>query len=262
MRALLNALPAHTYLRLKWNFAKLFDRRTFEDLQRLRRNTTPGTASLRDFDQKKAIFIHIPKCAGIAVKRALFEDIATAHTKLSTYGKVFEPELFLTYFKFTFVRNPWDRLVSAYHFLQRGGYGDADKKWFERELSGYKDFDDFVRNWLKAENIHKHIHFIPQVEFLQDENNDGVKIDYVGLYENIENDFDYIARRLGLENTLKRENASPHKSYKDYYCGATREIVRAVYLRDIERFGYDFENSRLAAQIAARDAALPEAGAA
>lgn len=216
----------------------------------------PGAASLRDFENKKAIFIHIPKCAGIAVKKALFDDIATAHTKLTVYCRIFEPDLFLTYFKFTFVRNPWDRLVSAYHFLKGGGYGEGDKKWFARELGGYRDFDDFARNWLKPENIHRHIHFHPQVEFLEDENHDAIKIDYVGLYENIESDFHYIARRIGVDRTLKKENISTHKSYRDYYNETTRRIVSEVYRQDIERFGYDFENSNLATQIAHRDAAL------
>jgi hypothetical protein len=258
MKRLLNVLPTRAYLQLKWNYGKFFHRDAFDELQQLRRTTVDGTFSFKEFDDKKAIFVHIPKCAGVAVKRALFGNLSGGHTKLSMYCRVFEPELFLTYFKFTFVRNPWDRLVSAYHFLRGGGYGDADKKWFERELGIYRDFDDFVRNWLRAENIHKHIHFCPQIEFLQDENNSGIKVDYIGLYENIESDFTYVAKRLGADRGLEKGNTSSHKSYKDYYCEATREIVGEVYLQDINRFGYDFENSNIAVQIANRDATLLE----
>ena len=257
MKRLLNLLPARAYLRLKWNYSKLFERESFEQRQDLRHTTTCGTFSFKEFDRKKAIFVHIPKCAGIAVKKALFDDLSGGHTKLSTYCTVFEPELFLSYFKFTFIRNRWDRLVSAYHFLKGGGYGEADKNWFARELGNFRDFDEFVRNWLKAENIRKHIHFIPQMEFLEDENNDGIKVDYIGLYENIEDDFNHIAKRLGVGETLKKRNGSNHESYKDYYCDTTREIVRNVYLKDIERLGYDFENSNIARQVAARDATLP-----
>lgn len=258
MKSLLNVLPVRAYLQLKWTYARTFDRQTFNELQRLRHETTLGTFSFREFDRKKAIFIHIPKCAGIAIKQALFDDLSGGHTKLSAYCRVFEPELFLTYFKFTFIRNPWDRLVSAYHFLKAGGYDEADRKWFARELGGYTDFDDFVRNWLRPDNIYKHIHFCPQIEFLEDSNHRGVKVDYIGLYENIANDFDYIARRLSVGNTLQHGNASRHKSFREYYCDTTREIVHQIYRRDIAQFGYDFENSRTAAQIAARDAgALP-----
>ena len=71
MRRLLNVLPARTYLQLKWQYAKLFDRREFAALQQLRRVTTPGLASLRDFDQKKAFaamrlscFVIVPACIG------------------------------------------------------------------------------------------------------------------------------------------------------------------------------------------------------
>jgi hypothetical protein len=256
MKRLLNVLPARAYLQLKWNYGRLFDRKAFEELQKLR-YTTQGTFSFKEFDRKKAIFVHIPKCAGIAVKRVLFDDLSGGHTKLTTYCRVFEPELFLSYFKFTFIRNPWDRLVSAYHYLQGGGFAEGDKKWFERELGRYGDFDDFVRNWLRTENIRKHIHFIPQVEFLEDENNSGVKVDYIGFFENIESDFNYIAGRIGVDNTLKKGNASSHNGYWDYYSETTREIVRDVYRRDIERFGYEFDNSSLARQVANRDAALP-----
>lgn len=255
MKRLLNTLPVRAYLTLKWNYASLFDREAFQALQDLR-HTTQGTFSFKEFDRKKAIFVHIPKCAGIAVKRVLFDDLSGGHTKLATYCRVFEPELFLSYFKFTFIRNPWDRLVSAYHYLQGGGFGERDKRWFERELGGYKNFDDFVRNWLRTENIRKHIHFIPQVDFLEDESHNGVTVDYIGFYENIDNDFNFIANRIGVVSALKQRNASSHKSYKNYYCETTRDIVRDVYRRDIERFNYDFENSHLAQQIASRDAGL------
>lgn len=258
MKILLNVLPTRAYLQLKWTLGKHFDRKAFDRLQQLRHTTEGGSFSFREFDKRRAIFVHIPKCAGVAVKRALFQNLSGGHTKLPTYCRVFEPRLFLAYFKFTFVRNPWDRLVSAYHFLREGGYGDADKAWFERELGMYADFDDFVRNWLRVENLHKHIHFCPQGEFLEDKNNSGVRVDYVGFYENIENDFNYIARRLGVDNYLKKGNTSAHRSYKNYYSDTTREIVHGIYSKDIERFGYDFDNSNVASQIESRDAALPE----
>lgn len=257
MKRILNVLPTRVYLGLKWNCGKRLDRDTFNRLQLLRHTVTDGTLSLMEFDRRKAIFVHIPKCAGIAVKKALFDDLSGGHTKLSTYCLAFEPERFLTYFKFTFVRNPWDRLVSAYHFLKAGGYGEADKRWFDGELGTYKDFDDFVCNWLRRENMHKHIHFCPQVDFLEDGNHRGVHVDYVGFYENIEDDFKYIAKRMGVDAELHKRNTSSHESFQDYYREKTREIVRRLYQRDIERLGYDFENSNLATQVAKRDAALP-----
>lgn len=249
-------LPSRTYLQLKWSYGKVFDRHTFNELQELRRTVRGETLSLQEFDKKKAIFVHIPKCAGIAVKKALFDDLSGGHTKLTTYCRAFEPDLFLSYFKFTFIRNPWDRLVSAYHYLSNGGYGARDREWFERELATYNDFDDFVCNWLRPENLHKHIHFCPQVDFVEDRNHRGVGVDYLGFYENIEEDFNYIANRIGVAKTLQKRNSSSHSSYKQYYREATREIVRSVYRKDIERFGYNFDNSSTATQIANRNASL------
>jgi len=254
MKRLLSALPIRAYLQLKWTYGKLFDRTMHRELQQLRHTITRGSLSLQEFDRRRAIFVHIPKCAGIAVKKALFDDLSGGHIKLSTYCRTFEPDLFLAYFKFTFVRNPWDRLVSAYHFLKGGGYGERDRQWFERELSAYGDFDDFVCKWLRPENMGKHVHFWPQSDFLVDRNHSGVKVDYVAFYENIDEDFRFIARRIGVEKELRKQNTSSHKSYMDYYRDETREIVRNLYLADIERFGYDFENTNLPAQIANRDA--------
>ncbi len=241
-RFLLSSLPTELYLELKWHHCKLFDKRLFESLQKKRQVVTTDSYSFKPFDDKKAIFVHIPKCAGVSVCRSLFGNLAGGHTTLSLYCNVFEPKKFLRYFKFAFVRNPWDRLVSAYHFLRRGGFCDDDRQWFKRELSGYNDFDDFVRHWVTEENVLKYRHFWPQSHYLVDRNNPGVTVDYIGFFENIDDDFHHVARILGVEAELPRSNESAHRDYKAYYSAETRRIVKLVYDEDINRFGYDFDN--------------------
>ena len=75
---------------------------------------------------------------------------------LKEYSTVFEPATFQSYFKFTFVRNPYDRLVSAFHYLKQGGMNEKDKAFKEQELSSFENFGDFVRNWITSENIWKY----------------------------------------------------------------------------------------------------------
>ena len=98
---------------------------------------------LHSFSEKKQIFIHIPKTAGISVVKAFFRDVnLEGHRSVYFYKQVFGKDL-SEYFIFTFVRNPWDRLYSAYKFLQKGGINIHDKNAFDMYLSEYNDFEDF-----------------------------------------------------------------------------------------------------------------------
>ena len=74
---------------------------------------------LKVFDKKKCIFFHIPKTAGISLVKALFGDLDWGHRDVKYYRNVFNKKKFDSYFKFTFVRNPYDRLFSAYSFLKK-----------------------------------------------------------------------------------------------------------------------------------------------
>ena len=74
---------------------------------------------LKVFDEKKCIFFHIPKTAGISLVKALFGDLDWGHRDVNYYINVFDKKRFNDYFKFTFVRNPYDRLFSAYSFLKK-----------------------------------------------------------------------------------------------------------------------------------------------
>ena len=102
-------------------------------------------------NQYKCIFIHIPKAAGTAVTQALFGPVSR-HVPYFEYEKA-NPRKFKRYFKFAFVRNPWDRLVSTYFFLKRGGLNEMDRQWAEKNLSVFDNFDSFVRGWVNEENI-------------------------------------------------------------------------------------------------------------
>ncbi|HTL74630.1 MAG TPA: sulfotransferase family 2 domain-containing protein, partial [bacterium] len=79
------------------------------------------------FDQHRCIFVHVPKCAGISLVKSLFGDFDCGHTNLRRYQIMFAPAEFNGYFKFTIVRNPFDRVVSAFLFLKKGGVNEKDR---------------------------------------------------------------------------------------------------------------------------------------
>ncbi|PTB82515.1 hypothetical protein C9933_01775, partial [Methylophaga nitratireducenticrescens] len=177
--SIIKNLPIPLYLRLKRYHFRIFHNSKYKNFQAQRKKITSDGFSYKPFDDLKAIFVHIPKCAGISINKSLFGNLAGRHTTLDDYIKIFEPKAIENYFKFTIVRNPWDRVVSAYFFLLKGGLNSQDKTFFDQELSGYPDFDSFVRNWLNKENIWKWHHFRPQFHYILDTHN-KVSLDFIG----------------------------------------------------------------------------------
>ena len=138
------------------------------------------------------------------------------------------------YFKFAFIRNPWDLVVSTYHYLKKvfaehAHLGLVDPDYDHILKTG--GFGDFVRAYpmINAD----------MTSFISD--SDGhLLVDFVGRCERIEEDFEVICRRIGVTATLRHENVTEHAHYREYYNGATRAIVEEHFRRDIERFGYKF----------------------
>ena len=87
-------------------------------------------------DKYKIIFIHIPKNAGISIEEALF-DKKIGHKSILQFES-HNLKKYHEYFKFTVVRNPYDRLVSAFHFLKKGGRNPVDKAWSDNNLKDIK----------------------------------------------------------------------------------------------------------------------------
>lgn len=193
------------------------------------------------FDRHKCIFIHVPKAAGTSVAQSMFGHLVS-HRPAYDYF-IDNPRKFREYYKFTFVRNPWDRLVSAYHYLKAGGMDERDEAWAQAHLSSYATFEEFVYNWVNHENIRKKNHFRPQIEFL----NDGIPgsrrimVDFVGRVERIDEDLGRVAHVLDMNVRLSRTNTSSRVAYQTYYSGEMEKIIRNVYADDIEVFGYTFD---------------------
>jgi len=249
---LLSLLPTRLYLEAVHLESKLRYSALYRKLQDQRLRVTDSDYSFLPFDESRSIFVHVPKCAGVSVCRTLYGNLAGGHTTLREYTRIFEPARLLEYFKFTIVRNPWDRLVSAYHFLQGGGFDHRDAEWFESELSRFEDFDDFVRGWVNATNIWSWHHFRPQHHYMHDPKG-RISVDFVVLLENLDEDLEVVRRRIEWHGSLPESNRSRHRPYSDYYTSDTRRIVAEVYARDIALLDYSFDNSSLARQIANRD---------
>ena len=207
----------------------------------------------------KCIFVHIPKSAGRSVRESLFDNAPGAHRTLAGYQAVLPPELFAESFKFTFVRNPWDRLVSAFFYLKNKDMR-SNQRWAKENLSHFQDFNAFVTRWLTRENIWSYVFFRPQHQFLCLEDKQPA-VDFIGFYENLLPDFRIVCDRIKSSATLQEKNRNSLRTqdFREYYTDETRNIVAEVYADDIQMFGYTFDNSSLPEQIAARDKTALEA---
>ena len=181
------------------------------------------------------IFIHINKTAGTSVGKAIglpVKDHLTAREVIARIGR----DQWDTAYKFTLVRNPWDKVVSHYEYRRKK---DKTKiatrnmpfsEWVRKTYGEPKD--SFYYNNPRS--------FQPQVEWLKD-NEGRITIDFVGKFESINTDFKQIQSAIGLDTELPHLNASKRARYQSYYNDETRDIVERWFHEDISVFGYNFE---------------------
>lgn len=192
------------------------------------------------FQETKSIFIHIPKAAGTSISRAIY-GMNVGHKKAIDYCNISTKE-FNKYYRFSFVRNPWDRVVSAYNFAKQGGteyVQPIPNSIYQSEV--FSNFETFVTQWLPNANLHmEDVVFAPQYWYIYD-SNAKLLVDFVGKIEYLEKDLKIIENRLKTNIELKRLNKSTRNiDYRNYYNEKTKAIVAKVYHKDIELFNYDF----------------------
>jgi hypothetical protein len=194
------------------------------------------------------IFVHIQKTGGNSVRTALGGDIfdARKHFMARELRQAYGSAVWDPCFKFSFVRNPWDRLVSWWSMIDNARpYVDRARPpnaFFGYVIERATSFEDFLRHCddeIVDPDGRKNI-FRNQIDYLVDDNGEVI-VDFVGRFERLQEGFDEISRRLGQAPVmLQRTNASERKGYTEYYTPATAQIVERHYSRDIEQFGYRF----------------------
>lgn len=201
--------------------------------------------------KRKFIFIHIYKNAGSSITRALLPHTSsrirneTRHLlkrlNLERFGPQPYPDhiraaellkrmgpAFHDYFSFAIIRNPWDWQVSLYtYMLKHTGHSQ------HQFIKSLPDFDAYIDWRCRAEVRY-------QKDFLFSTDGEQL-VDFIGRFENLENDFQTICERIGVRAVLPRINVSRSKSYREYYNPKTIEMVRDTFGADIQRFNYEFE---------------------
>lgn len=229
---------------------------------------------------KKFIFFHVAKVAGLSLREALNPYIREPEkfkirrplkmidgkvnplyliwesALLHASAKVTRDELgepiFSDYFKFAFVRNPWDWQVSMYHFILK-----EKEHPHHQQVSTFSSFSDYVKWMIGEEKPFARGAKRFQKDMLCDELG-NIIVDYVGRYENLDYDFSYICQFLNLNAKIPFLNKSTHKPYQYYYDQDTYNLVAKYAKDDIDLFGYSFESYQNSAEYFQRKAVVNE----
>lgn len=213
-------------------------------------------------EQQKAIYFDIPKVACSSLKRVWAQVLdvmvepgnpsETIHLAHFPYAKTYQiHKRYPDYFKFCFVRNPWDRLVSCYMDKikdAQGGIYRHHENYFVHyfESRGIcpenMTFEEFVDVVYTISDDEAESHFRSQHCFIQNHRGDIVA-DFVGRFERINHDFALVAEKLGISVALPHLRSTVRRDYREYYSDRAIERVSRRYARDIELFGYSFSTA-------------------
>ena len=205
------------------------------------------------FDRKIA-FIHIPKTAGQSIEDLFEFELDNHHYFGNNNGydfshctiKNMQSKIDISnFFKFSFVRNPFDRLVSEFFYRS-----ELKHNWVFKRLKMKKySFDDFVNGFYEYKlsfDINKssdESHFYSQFDFIYIDNK--ISVDFLGRFENLKNDISTLKKKFNINKNIIHINKTNHYHYSSYYSATTKSMVEKIYEKDFNAFNYDFSKSKL-----------------
>jgi len=218
--------------------------------------------------EKELLFIHVPKTGGTKIEEILDMKFAGDDPEVSSeklygfvriYNELYELQhltheqildfelvdksLFNRCYKFAFVRNPFDRVVSEYFWL---GYKYFSKfeafVEFLYKKKGEPDTRGTVENYMSLDWLLNSAFYTPQHKFIC--NRKGkLMVDFLGRFEDFSVDLATLLDNLKVaydeEFLFKKVNATKHEKYTTYYNKKTRSMIKSIYKRDFEIFGYE-----------------------
>jgi len=185
------------------------DHRTIRDIELLTKRKRYLKNSLYSVKMRK------PKSATRNLKLFLSPELTVAE-----YNR---------YYKFTFVRNTWARVYSW--------YANVIKDEVLRTSLGVTNPNCTFEDFLNSNMDHK---TFSQLYFITDTKG-NVPMDFIGRFENLQNDFDKVCEHLGIEDSeLPKLLVRKYGHYTDNYTEKTKDLVYDLYKDEIDYFGFEF----------------------
>ena len=213
----------------------------------------------------KFLFVHVPKCAGSFIQNAYGLDklnprdqviydnvtsngVTAQHRNINTLidRNIITTDEWNKFYSFAIVRNPYDRVVSLFHYLKRVEDSNQTKL---TNLTDGKSFKDYIMH------VHDNQHLIPDVGLDNVITQHGLRNqwkpmcdwmpEYISAVYKLEHGMCNITadieRVCGVRSKLKCDkpsNTSIHDHYSRYYDRETQQAVLSIYKSDFDRFGY------------------------
>ena len=239
-------------------------------------------------EKYKCILVHIPKCAGTSMESALLmqdpseveggvpKNLFGSSAKLTSVQHWTAAEIkrhlgdkkYEELYKFSFVRNPWDRFVSAVAYSDGGDQLNQPEKQPATQMAfmkalvitvcyllsknlGYRlPNNRFIKSlngkiitrFLTPEGLSE-TYLREQWKYVLDEDGKSL-VDFIGRYEKIEEDWKKVSTSLQVDVPLPKKMVTNHEHYSRYYNFLTRRIVGLIYRKDAKVFGYRFESEK------------------
>ena len=199
-------------------------------------------------EKKKFIFIHIPKNSGTAMTNEIQKrynqsqilrdvernginiGIDKMHLYYDVIYKFISKEILDNYIKFCIIRNPYNKLYSAWNFI--------------KDRHGYSDINDFIKYKLDENFIYgkeiipndARVHYRPQFTFVYD-NEYNIFVDFIIRYENLNEDIFKLNKKYNLDIPLY-DNSNSKKSYINLFNKESIIKINTLYKKDFELFNY------------------------
>lgn len=197
-------------------------------------------ANIFKINNEKYIFIHIPKTGGKSINKFL-KDKQIKNKNISGHKTYLHCRKFINSENyFSCVRNPWERIVSFYHYINE--YPNL-KHGLKRHIENLS-FKQFVVKLIN-EYSKSHMVFYPQYKFLINHNKEIVINDIFKL-ENLYEDYNNFLKQKNINNLkLRKIGKSKHKHYSYYYDNESIELIYNWERILIDEFNYKFENKNI-----------------
>jgi len=189
------------------------------------------------------LFVHVPKAAGTSISTALYGRFL-GHYRLEEV-RSFDPRLIETLPTFSVARNPWDRCLSAYRFSKRPEIADGKTPSLNidvrRELQHFETFDSFLYDWLRGKDVNALDYVFQEQSFFMCNSENEMELEFIGKVERIHEVETWLSDTTGRDIKIGALNKSGNAiDYRSHYNADTRKLVKQIYARDINNFGYEF----------------------
>lgn len=186
--------------------------------------------------EKRFVWFRVPKSGTTNLIFALKKSNIKLDAEY-THDCYYLPAFYADYFKFSFVRNPWSRIVSAWKnkVIDNPGFSWGVSGQVREQM---RDFEYFVKEFVSNQDLSRcdgHIRLQTKLMPVED-------MDFIGQLENYQSDIEYIKSRLQLDdlNIKKADPGNKRPKYPDYYNNELKNLIGDLYASDISCFNYEF----------------------